>query len=151
MLRDDSMYICKVVTITTDFTDADGDTLTHSLVQYTFEDEEHPVLLRPHGNSKHKESFLQTMPSTLQKLKKVAQDLTPKFAICEVSSSSGGLASASSVGSLPQNQQQVSNIRQRTSESHEPSIGKKQDPLFAVTMCKESEGCSTQHYFVRSS
>ena len=132
------------------FTDADSDTLTHSLVQYTFEDEEHAVLVCPHGNSKHKESFLQTMPSTLQKLKSVAQDLIPKFAICEVSSSSGGLASASSVGSLPRNRQQVSNIRRCTGESHETSIGKKKDPLFAVmTMCKESEACSTQDHFVR--
>ena len=57
------------------------------------------------------------MPSTLQKLKNVVRDLTPKFAICEVSSSSGGLASATSVGSLPQNRQQVSNIRRRTGES----------------------------------
>ena len=116
---------------------ADGDTLTHSLVQYTFENEEHAVLVRPHGSSKHKESFLQTMPSTLQKLKKVAQDLTPKFAICEVWSSYGGLASASSAGSLPRNRQQVSNIRRRIGENHEPFTGKKKDPLFAVmTVCK---------------
>jgi hypothetical protein len=120
------------------------------LVQYTFEEEEHAVLVRPHGNSKHKESFLRTMPSALQKLKKVAQNLTPKFAICEVSSSSGGLASAPSVGSLPRNRQQVSNIRRRTGESNEPSIGKKKDPLFAVmTLCKESEGRNTQDHFVR--
>ena len=33
------------------------------------------------------------MLSILQKTKNIAQDLTPKFAICEVSSS-GGLASA---------------------------------------------------------
>ena len=53
-------------------TDCDGDTLTHSLVQYTFDDDEHPVSLHPHGNSKKKESFIRTMPSTLQKLKNVA-------------------------------------------------------------------------------
>ena len=131
-------------------TDCDGDTLTHSLVQYTFDDDEHPVSLRPHGNSKKKESFIRTMPSTLQKLKNVAQDLTPKFAICEASSSSGGLATASSAGALPRNRQQVSNLRRRTDESSEPLFGKKKDPLFAVmSMCKESEGKNTENHFVR--
>ena len=72
------------------------------------------------------------MPSTLQKLKSIAQDLTPKFAVCEASSSSGGLALAPSAGALPRNRQQVSNLRRRTDEAHEPLIGKKKDPLFAV-------------------
>ena len=89
------------------------------------------------------------MPSTLQKLKNVAQDLTPKFAICEASSSSGGLASALSAGALPRNRQQVSNLRRRTDESSDPLLGKKRDPLFAVmSMCKESEGKSTEDHFV---
>ena len=132
------------------YSDCDGDTLTHSLVQYTFDDEEHPISVRPHGNSKRKENFIRTMPSTLQKLKSIAQDLTPKFAVREASHSSGGIALAPSAGALPRNRQQVSNLRRRTDESHEPLIGKKKDPLFAVmSMCKESEGKSTSEHFVR--
>ena len=90
------------------------------------------------------------MPSTLQKLKSIAQDLTPKFAVCEASSSSGGLALAPSAGALPRNRQQISNLRRRTDEAHEPLIGKRKDPLFAVmSMCKESEGKGTAEHFVR--
>ena len=90
------------------------------------------------------------MPSTLQKLKCIAQDLTPKFAVCEASSSSGGLALAPSAGPLPRNRQQVLNLRCRTDEAHEPLIGKKKDPLFAVmSMCKEIEGKGTAEHFVR--
>ena len=36
------------------------------------------------------------MPSTLQKLKSIAQDLTPKLAVCKASLSSGRLALAPS-------------------------------------------------------
>ena len=90
------------------------------------------------------------MPSTLQKLKTIAQDLTPKFAVCEASSSSGGLALAPSTGALPRNRQQVSNLRRRTDEAHEPLIGKKKDPLFAVmSMCNENKGKGTAEHFVR--
>ena len=86
----------------------------------------------------------------LAHFKNVAQDLTPKFAICETLSSCGGLASASSAGVLPRNRQQASNLRRRTDESSEPLFGKKKDPLFALmSMCKESKGKSTEDHFVR--
>ena len=99
-----------------------------------------PFSLCPHGNSKRKESFIRTMPSTLQNLKSIAQDLTPKFAVCEASLSSGGLALAPSARALPWNRQQVSNLRCCTDEAHEPLIEKKKDPLFAVmSMCKEKK------------
>ena len=88
------------------------------------------------------------MPSTLQKLKNIDQDLTPKIAVCEASSLSGGLALAPSAGALPRNRQQVSNFRRHTDESHEPLIIKKKDPPFAVmSMYKESEGKSTAEHF----
>ena len=119
-------------------------------MQYIFDDEELQITIRPHGNSKKRENFIRTMPSTLKKLKNVARDLTPKFAVCEASSSSGGLAAASSAGALPRNRQQVSNIRRRTEEPCEPLFHKKKDPLFAVmSMCKLSEGKSTEDHFVR--
>lgn len=70
------------------------------------------------------------MPSTLKRLKKIAQDLTPKFAICEASSAVGRLTTASSAGELPQNHQQVSNIRRHKEDSDEVSLCKHKDPLF---------------------
>ena len=129
--------------------DYDGDTLTYAFVQYTFDVEEHPVCFRPHGNSKRSEGFIRTMPSTLQKLKTVAKNLTPKFAVCNVSSEAGDIIGASSSGALPRNRQQVSNIRRRNEDSSDFSVLKK-DPLFSVmVMCKESEGKKTGDHFVR--
>ena len=85
-------------------------------------------------------SFVRTMPSTLQKLKKVAVNLTPNFAVCEAS---GDIMTASSAGSIPRNRQQVKDLRRRRDVS-EMEIGptsKKREPLFSVMlMCKESQG-----------
>ena len=67
--------------------DCDGDTLNCVLVQYTFDEEEHAILLGPHGNLKKTSTYLRTKPSTLQKLQKVSRNLTPKFAVvkyCQV-------------------------------------------------------------------
>ena len=55
-----------------------------------------------------------------------------------------------STGALLRNRQQVSNLRRRTDEAHEPLAGKKKDPLFAVmSMCKDSDGKGTAEHFVR--
>ena len=69
-----------------------------ALVQYVFDGKEHPVVPRPHGNSKKSQSYVRTLPSTLRKLKKVAVNLTPKFAIADVGED---LMTASSAGSIP--------------------------------------------------
>lgn len=90
------------------------------------------------------------MPSTLQKLRSVAQNLTPKFAVCEVSSAAGEITGAPSAGSLPRNRQQVSNMRRRTELVNNPSTYKHKDPLFSIMlMCKDSEGSKTNEHFVR--
>ena len=116
------------------------------LFSIRFDGQEHPIFSRPHGNSKKSESFIRTMPSTLQKLKKVAKNLTPKFAVCEGTSD---VLNATNSGALPRNRQQVSNIRRRKEDSADLSVRKK-DPLFSVmTMCKESEGSKTDGHFVR--
>ena len=132
------------------FADCDGDTLNRALVQYTFDEEEHVITLGPHGNAKKRSTYLRTLPSTLQKLCKVSQNLTPKFAVCEVSSAAGGIMSATSAASLPRNRQQVSNMRRRTEISSDPYATKQKDPLFSVmVMCKNSEGRKADESFVR--
>lgn len=108
----------------------DGDTITRAFVQYNFDNEEHPISVRPHGNSKKKEKFLRTMPSTIKTLKKAACDLTPKFAICQVSSAVGGITAVSSAGTNPRNRLQVSNFRRCSNDASGPSCVKKKDTLF---------------------
>ena len=80
--------------------DHDEALLNLALVQYVFDGKEHPVVPRPHGNSKKSLSYVRTMPSTLHKLKKVSVNLTPKFAIADVGED---LLTASSAGSIPRN------------------------------------------------
>lgn len=108
------------------------------MIQYVFDDLEHSVVPRPHGNSKKADSYIRTMPSTLHKLKKVAVNLTQKFAVCEVSND---VLSAPSAGSLVRNRQQAKDFRRRRDEGQLIPVGKSKDPLFSVMlMCKESQG-----------
>ena len=129
-------------------TDNEEDTLNLALIQYSFDGDEHGIIPRPHANSKKPESFVRTMPSTLKKLKSVATNLTPKFAVCD--SQTEDLLTASSAGALPCNRQQVADMRRRREDDKEHFFSKKKDPLFSVMlMCKESEGGKAQDSFVR--
>ena len=87
------------------------------------------------------------MPSTLKKLKSVAADLTPKFAVCDLQT--GDLLTASSAGALPRNRQQVADMRRCQDDDKEHFFSRKKDPLFSVMlMCKESQGGKPQDSFV---
>ena len=123
--------------------------ITRAFVQYCFDSEEHSVSVRPHGNSKKKEKFLRTMPSTIKKLKMAARNLTPKFAVCEVSSAVGGIMTAPSAGTILRNRLQVSNLRRRSDGTNDCNI-KKKDALFSVMlMCKDCDGSGTEDPFIR--
>ena len=127
-------------------TDNNEELLNLALVQYAFDGMEHSVVPRPHGNSKKSDSYIRTMPSTLNKLKKVAVNLTPKFAVCEVS----GDVSAPSAGSLVRNRQQVKDFCRRKDEGQLISVQKAKHPLFSVMlMCKESQGVKASDVFIR--
>ena len=60
-----------------------------ALVHYTFENEEHAIMPRPHGNSKSQSAYVRTLPSILQKLREVSQHVPPKQAVSDVSRSVG--------------------------------------------------------------
>ena len=129
------------------FIDCNQELLNLALVQYAFDGVEHSVIPRPHGNSKKGDSYIRTMPSTMHKLKKVAVNLTPKFAVCEVS---GDVLSAPSAGSLVRNRQQAKDLRRRKDEGQLVPVGKTKDPLFSVMlMCKESQGAKASDAFIR--
>ena len=75
------------------------------------------------------------MPSTLNKLTKVASEKMPKPAIHAVSSQHGGVVGALSAGSLPRNESQVKSIRQKI----KVTSGSSTDPLLSVMMmCKDT-------------
>ena len=125
-------------------TDGDGDTLNLSMVHYSFDNEEHSVLPRPHGNSKSQSAYVRTMPSTMCKLRDASQYLPPKHAVGEVTRGVGGLAGASSVSELPRNRQQSADCRRALFAPKCTRVSSNADPLFPVMlMCKESEGANS--------
>ena len=114
--------------------DGDDDLLhLHGLVQHVFKEVEHEVIAAPHGSSKLDDKYMQTMPSVMAKLKKVAGKSMPKNAVEIVSKKAGGVLSAPSAGALTHGRQQVKDIRRASSSDV--------DPMYSVMMmCKESEG-----------
>lgn len=129
-----------------------GTSLFRCLVQYWFESGiEHEVAVRPHGNSRRKQlPFCRTMPSTLLSLKDKASAHPPKAAIDVVYTEKGGIMKAASVGQLPRNYQQVSNLRRDVAaKPNLPLCSAKgtRDPLFMVM--EQNKLCKSQEKFVR--
>lgn len=67
----------------------------------------------PHGNSRDDKPFYSTLPSTMARIKHECSDgKGPKKVVQEVSSSFGGVASATDICQLPRGEQQVSQVKQ---------------------------------------
>ena len=67
-----------------------------AFVQYSFDRQEHPVDLRPHGNSKGKQLFKRTKPSVIQQLKEASKNKPPKKVLREIENIQGGVMGAKS-------------------------------------------------------
>ena len=121
-------------TITCTFlrTDPSGDQLNRAFVQYSFSSKPHPILQKPHGNSKSSKPFVRTTPSTLQKLKECRRaNQLPKQAVSAVTKEKGGIVNARTIGDIPRNRRQVYNIKRNQGEDG--------DALLSVmAMCKQS-------------
>ncbi len=116
------------------YIDPSGDQLNLVLVQYVFSGSPHPIIQKPHGNSKEKKPFVRTAPSTLQKLKVCSKTNTAKHVVFSVTQEKGGIVKSKAVGDLPRNRKQVYNIQSRVNPNDN-------DPLLSVmAMCKESLG-----------
>lgn len=103
----------------------DGKYIPFALVQYRFDEEEHPVKNRPHGNSKHKQRFIPTKKSTLEKLTVAVKSQCVKRAVHEVEIEVGGLLS-DSAAALPRNSRQASYLKSKNKASC------KADPMSAL-------------------
>ena len=127
-----------------------GATSCRCIVQYWFDSgHEHRVLIKSHGNSKkRKQSFCRTHPSTMNALKEEAQIHPPNQAVNVVYEEKGGMMGAKSLGELPRNRDQVSNIR-RSISSNLPICSSKgvRDPLFMVM--EQCKLCESGDKFVR--
>ena len=123
---------------------------TRSIVQYWFDGgKEHKVAIKPHGNSKiRKQPYCRTHPSTMAMIKEEAESSSPKDSVRTVYNKQGGIMGATSIGELPRNRQQVSNIRSKISSNSSICSAKGlRDPLFMVM--EQSKLCEAGDKFVR--
>jgi hypothetical protein len=112
------------------------------LVAYKFDNApEHPVVIRPHGNSTGSRGYIRTMKSAKKNLQKALESCTPKDALDTTVSAAGGLINAQSAGQLPLSRQQAYNINHALKRSTPgPSRGKGRDLLYSVMeQCKMAE------------
>ena len=72
-----------------------------AVVQYSFDRHEHPIDIKPHGNSKGKKPFTRTKPSTLNLLKESVKTKPPRKALREVENVMGGVMGAKLACDLP--------------------------------------------------
>ena len=91
--------------------DYQGQCLQYCFVQYSFDGQEHPIELKPHGNSKQKKPFSRSKPSIFKLLEKKADSQRPLQALREVDNIKGGVMSARSACDLPRDRKQVYNIK----------------------------------------
>ena len=119
--------------------DAENDTLSLALLQYTFTYEGHMIKVALHGNAVKSESYIRTMASVMGKLKGVSSDNTAKRALNLVMDD---ITTVHSAGAMPRGRQQVNDIRKKHTTNT--------DPLFTLMMmCKEGEGSKSPNAFVR--
>lgn len=94
----------------------DGKYIPFAFVQYRFDENEHFVRNKPHGNAKSKDPFIPTKKSTLEKITAAVKTQGPKRAVHEVEMAVGGMH-ADSASSLPRNERQARYIKSKVKES----------------------------------
>lgn len=130
------------------FLNADAERVRNSccLVCYGFNEEAHPILPRPHGNSKGKQPYTRTQRSTVGKIKRCSSS-SVKDILTSVTDDVGGLVHARSVGSLPKGREQVSYYRHQ-GQSSSCKKSKSEDVLYSVMLqCKSNKASDS---FVRT-
>ena len=105
-------------------------------MQYTFCNKPHPIIQKPHGNTKsvNAQPFIRTTPSTLQKLKQCIKVQPPKQAVANVTKQKGGIVKLNAVGDIPRNQKQAYNITSKKCDDDDDAL------LSVMAMCKLSMG-----------
>ena len=72
--------------------------------------QEHPVLVRPHGNAKTNKPYRRTKESTKSLLREQLHQRDPKDAIDNVLSEKGGMLRAQNAGDIPRDRTQAYNM-----------------------------------------
>ena len=73
------------------FTDHQGQCKRLAFVQYGFDQNEHAIAIKPHGNSKTIQPYSRSKPSTIKLLQSCAKSKSPVEALDEVQKVRGGI------------------------------------------------------------
>lgn len=122
-------------------------------MQYGFDRKEHPIDIKPHENTKKRDtSFKRTKPSTLKLVKKgVEENKQPLKVLRDVENIQGGVMNAKSGCDLPRDRRQIYNAKKASKayvEGASLSDYKKDTLAQVMQMCKDTS--SSTDAFVRS-
>ncbi len=105
------------------------------MVHYYFIGPVIPVLVKPHGNSRHNKPFFRTTETAKEECRELAAKHTPSEAVMIMTSERGGEVHLQGAGSVARDQQQIKNFRRSGTSS------KGDNALHAVMMaCKLAQG-----------
>jgi len=128
------------------FADSSNQLIPFALVVYKFDQvEDHPVVIKPHGNSKHNRPYRRTRESTKSLLKEELNHSSPKVALNTVFDKKGGLLAAKSAGELPRGCPQAyytkTKLQEREMNMLQMSpVSKTRDMLYVVMeQCKAAQ------------
>lgn len=123
--------------------DSNGQQRKLAFVQYSFDRQEHPVDLKPHGNSKKEKPFTRTKPSTLSLLKESVKTKPPRKALRDVKNVLGGVMGAKLACDLPRDRKQVKNLKYNSDGPASTDV-----LAHVMQMCKDSY--DSEDVFVQS-
>ena len=90
----------------------------------------------PHGNSRDNKPYFSTLPSTMAMIKNESKHSGPKQVIESISSSMGGILSATDMCQLPRSEQQVSQAKRRSKREHDCQRVSNPDDELAIVLQK---------------
>ena len=103
-----------------------GEDSNKVFVQYYFDKEEHPVSVKPHGNSKNNNKstkYTRTKETTKERIKDLGQQgLKPKRVFHQILEEEGGLGQLRSSDQIPRHRQQVSYFTRKDISNRDPLL-----------------------------
>ena len=114
---------------------------TLCLVQYYFDNEEHSIEVKPHGNSKTPKSYMRTQDSVKDRIRGLIPFQSPKEVVHTVLESIGGTEKIKSCGEKVRDRTQVKNFKRKSEDST--------DDIFLVTEMYNEEKQEPSKAFIR--
>ena len=112
-------------------------------VQYVFDDQEHEIKIKPHGNAKNQSAeYYRTSHTTMERLKELAKSDPPKTAFFKSIEEKGTISDFKNAASHARNIQQIKNIKKFAEE-------KPEDPMLELIEMLKRGTRDQENAFVR--